>query len=70
MQCNVIAENMLAQVDDEGFSQTMMEALIDHKHDDTADPNGGQACHCQSGQQWLRKNDKRMETFGQMERWN
>ena len=35
---DVIAENMLAQVDDEGFSQTMMEALIDHKHDDTVIP--------------------------------
>ena len=31
---NLIAENMLSQVDDEGFSTTMMEGIIDHKKDE------------------------------------
>ena len=26
---NIIAENMLSQVDDKGFSRTMMEAIVD-----------------------------------------
>jgi hypothetical protein len=30
---NLIAENMLLQVDDEGFSVTMMEGIVDHKKD-------------------------------------
>ena len=30
---NVIAENMLSQVDDDGFALTMMEGIIDHKMD-------------------------------------
>lgn len=31
---NLIAENMLTQVDEEGFSITMMEAIIDHRKDE------------------------------------
>jgi hypothetical protein len=31
---NLIAENMLSQVDDEGFSITMLEAIIDHQKDE------------------------------------
>lgn len=32
---NVIAENMLSQVDSDGFSLTMMEAITDYRKDDT-----------------------------------
>ena len=32
---NVIAENMLTQVDSEGFSTSMMNGIIDHKKDDS-----------------------------------
>ena len=32
---NLIAENMLLQVDDEGFSITMMEGIVDHKKDES-----------------------------------
>jgi hypothetical protein len=30
---NVIAENILTQVDSEGFSETMLEGIIDHKRE-------------------------------------
>ena len=30
---NIIAENMLTQVDSDGFTMTMMEGIIDHKID-------------------------------------
>ena len=33
---NVIAENMLSQVDSDGFSMTVMEGIIDHKMDASA----------------------------------
>jgi hypothetical protein len=32
---NIIAENMLSQVDSDGYSITMMERIIDYKKDDT-----------------------------------
>ena len=31
---NIIAENMLSQVDSDGFSLMLMEGIIDYKHDD------------------------------------
>ena len=33
---NVLAENMLSQVDSEGFSTTLFDGIIDYKKDDTA----------------------------------
>ena len=32
---NIIAENMLTQVDSDGFSLMLMEGIIDYKHDDS-----------------------------------
>ena len=32
---NIIAENMLTQVDSDGFSLALMEGIIDYKHDDS-----------------------------------
>ena len=31
---NIIAENMLTQVDSDGMSTTLMEAIVDHRRDD------------------------------------
>ena len=31
VSANVIAENILTQVDDDGFSQVMIEAIVDYK---------------------------------------
>ena len=31
---NIIAENMLIQVDSDGMSTTLMEAIVDHRRDD------------------------------------
>ena len=31
---NIIAENMLTQVDSDGMSTTLMEAIVDHRKDD------------------------------------
>jgi hypothetical protein len=33
---NIIAENMLTQVDSDGFSRTMMEGIVDYKREDAA----------------------------------
>ena len=33
---NVIAENMLSQVDEEGFSTTLFDCIVDHRKDDSA----------------------------------
>ena len=52
---NVIAENMLAQVDDDGFSRTLMESVIDCKRDDTAIPPEDKCVFTKSGQRRLRK---------------
>jgi hypothetical protein len=52
---NVIAENMLSQVDDDGYSRTLMEALIDYKRDETAVPIADKHVVTRSGQKRLRK---------------
>ena len=36
MTANVITENLLAQVDEEGHQQLLLDNIIDHRHDDTA----------------------------------
>lgn len=33
---NVIAENLMSQIDDEGFSLTKLKAIVDHRTDDDA----------------------------------
>ena len=33
---NFIAENMLSQVDEEGFSTTLFDCIVDHRKDDSA----------------------------------
>ena len=33
---NIIAQNLLSQVDSEGFSNTVFKAIVDFKKDDTA----------------------------------
>ena len=53
---NVIAENMLTQVDAEGFSKTMMESIIDHKMDEsTAVSKADKYIVTNRGQKKLRK---------------
>ena len=53
---NVIAENMLSQVDSEGFSTTIMEAIIDHKKDEsTAISKEDMYVVTRRGQRKLRK---------------
>ncbi len=53
---NVIAENMLSQVDSDGFSITMMEAITDYRKDEAvAVPKNNKYITTTSGQQRLRK---------------
>jgi hypothetical protein len=53
---NVIAENVLTQVDSDGFSLTMMEAMIAHRKDETvAGPMADKHLTTPSGQKRLRK---------------
>lgn len=55
---NVIAENMFAQVDDEGYSHMLLDALIDYKRDETAIPMEDKYVVTKSGQRRLRKTTK------------
>lgn len=53
---NVIAENMLTQVDSEGFSTTLMEAIVDHRRDPAvATSKDDKYVITKSGQKRLRK---------------
>ena len=53
---NVIAENMLTQVDSDGFSTTMLEAIIDYRKDEaTAVPKADMYVVTSRGQKKLRK---------------
>ena len=56
---NIIAENMLTQVDSDGFTMTMMEGIIDHKKDEsTAISKDDKYISCPRGQRRLRKTTK------------
>ena len=56
---NVIAENMLSQVYEKGFSLTMMEAIINFKKDESiAIPKDDKHLITPRGQQRLRKTTK------------
>ena len=53
---NIIAENMLTQVDSDGFSLSLMEGIIDYKHDDSvAIPKIDKYITIARGQRRLRK---------------
>ena len=53
---NIIAENMLTQVDSDGFSLMLMEGIIDYKHDDLiATPKTEKYITTRSGQRRLWK---------------
>ena len=53
---NIIAENMLTQVDSDGFTMTMMEGIIDHKIDtDVAVSKSDMYVVTRRGQKRLRK---------------
>jgi hypothetical protein len=53
---NVVAENMLTQVNSDGFSLTMMEAIIDHQKDETVGvPKANKCLTTPSGQKRLQK---------------
>ena len=55
-RANIIAENMLTQVDSDGFSLTLMEGIIDCKRDDSiATPKTEKYITTRSGQKRLRK---------------
>ena len=53
---NIIAENMLTQVDSDGFTLALMEGIIDYKHDDLiAIPKADKYITTGRGQRRLRK---------------
>jgi len=53
---NIIAENLLNQVDDDGFSTTMLKAIVDYQRDDAvAVPQSEGYVITKSGQRRLRK---------------
>ena len=53
---NIIVDNMLSQVDSDGFTVTVMEGIIDHKVDaNTAVQKGDKYITTHSGQKKLRK---------------
>jgi hypothetical protein len=51
---NVIAENMLSQVDEDGFSRAMMEGIVDWRKDEAAIPMEDKYITTRSGQKRLR----------------
>ena len=55
-RANITAENMLTQVDSDGFSLALMEGIIDYKHDDSiAIPKADKYITTGRGQRRLRK---------------
>ena len=53
---NIIAENMLSQVDSEGFSTSIMQSIVDYKKDEAvAIPMSEKYITTRSGQRRLRK---------------
>ncbi len=53
---NIIAENMLTQVDSDGYSTTMLKAIIDYQKDeDVAVSKADMHVHTSSGQKRLQK---------------
>ena len=53
---NIIAENMLTQVDSDGYSLSLMDSIIDHQRDlSQAIPIEDKYITTKSGQKWLQK---------------
>ena len=48
---NIIAVNLLAQVDPEGYHTNVLEAILDHKRDGTAVPMSGKYLNTKQGRQ-------------------
>ena len=59
---NIIAENMLTQVDSDGMSTTLMEAIVDHRRDDKkALQHHDKYIQTKNGRRHLRKTTKGWE---------
>ena len=59
---NIIAENMLTQVDSDGMSTTLMEAIVDHRRDDEkALQHHDKYVQTKDGRRHLRKTTKGWE---------
>ena len=52
---NIVAVNLLAQVDPEGFHTNVLEAILDHKRDGTAVPMSGKYLKTKKGRQTQQK---------------
>ena len=52
---NVIAENMLSRVDEDGFSNVMLESIVSWKKDDSAVDKADKHAVTGNGQRILRK---------------
>ena len=67
---NIIAKNMLTQVDSDGYSLSLMDSIIDHSKDPSqAIPMEDKYITTKSDQaEKALKNHKRMETTHQVER--
>jgi hypothetical protein len=52
---NVISENMFSQVDAEGHSYALLEAIVDHKRDSTAVEHADKYIYTKSGTRRLKK---------------
>ena len=48
---NIIAVNLIAQVDPEGYHTNVLEAIMDHKRDGTAVPMSGKYFNTKQGRQ-------------------
>ena len=67
---NIIAENILSQVDSNGYSMQLMQAIVDYKRDDSmAVQMANQYVYTKSGQKRLCKSTRRVEAVGTFERW-
>ena len=56
---NIVAENMLTQVDSDGYSLSLMDSIIDHQRDPSqAIPIEDKYIMTKSGQKWLQKTTK------------
>ena len=66
---NIIAENMLTQVDSDGYSLSLMDSIIDHQRDPSqAILIEDKYITTKSGQNWLQKTMKGWKTTHQVER--
>ena len=66
---NIIAENMLTQVDSDGYSLSLMDSIIDHRRNPSqAIPIEDKYLMTKSGAETALENHERMETTHQVER--